>query len=84
LDVDFNTKYTNNKLRTNAIIMLIVSYSALSDNKVVKDPGPAISGNAKGTIDELPSGPLFLKISISSIISMAKINITNAPATAND
>lgn len=83
-DVERITKNTNIILRTSAIKILIVEYSARSVSRVVNEPGPAINGNANGTMDELPSGPLFRKSSISSIISIPKIKITKAPATAND
>ena len=83
-DVERITKYTKTRFSTSAIIIFTVSYSARSDSKVVKEPGPAIKGKASGTMDEPPSGPLFLKISTSRIISIAKIKITRAPATAND
>ena len=66
------TIYTNTRLRTSATIMFSMAYSARNDSNVVKEPGPAISGKASGTIDEPPSGPLFPKISTSRIISMAR------------
>jgi hypothetical protein len=68
----------------NAIRTLIIANSALIDKRVVKLPGPAISGKTTGTNVEEPDGPSFLKISTPKIISIEIIRITNAPATAND
>ena len=53
---------------------------------MVSVPAPAIKGKAKGNIEVAldPSSSVFLKISLLSIISNPIINITIAPATAND
>lgn len=66
------------------IMMLITAYSARNDSRAVKAPGPAIRGNAIGTI-ETPE-PVFsvFIISTPNIISKANMNITKAPATAKD
>ena len=66
------------------IVMLITAYSARNDSRAVKAPGPAIRGNAIGTI-ETPE-PVFsvFIISTPNIISKANMNITKAPATAKD
>jgi len=61
-----------------------MAYSARKESNVVNEPGPAINGKAIGTTEEAPSGPLFLKISTSRIISSEKIKITKEPATAKD
>ena len=63
--------------------MLISSNSALKESKVVKLQGPAIIGNAIGTIDAV-SGTSFLYIDIPIIISSAIKKIINEPATANE
>ena len=65
--------------------MFIVSYSALSDKIVVKLPGPAINGKANGkteTVTELVASSLYNDI--PKIISKAKKNKINAPATAKE
>ena len=54
-----------------AMRIFSIAYSARIERMVVNDAGPATSGKASGTMDVLPSGPLFLKISISSTISTA-------------
>lgn len=69
---------------TSAMMMFIDEYSALNDNNVVKVPGPDNSGNANGTIDDIPSGESCLKISRPHTISSDMINKTIAPATEND
>ena len=56
--------------------MLISSNSALNESKVVKLPGPAIIGNAIGTIDAV-SGTSFLYIDIPILISSAIKKIIN-------
>lgn len=83
-DVERTTTYTNITLSTSAINMFSTAYSARNESSVVNEPGPATKGNANGIMLELPSGPLLRNNSTSSSISTANINITNAPATAND
>lgn len=58
--------------------------SALSDSSVVKAPGPATRGNTSGTRVASFIGPLFLKISMSSIISRATQKMMIPPAAAKD
>jgi hypothetical protein len=60
------------------------AYTALKERIVVSVPAPAIIGKAKGTIDPVPVFGSCLKSVIPNIISIAMINITIAPATAND
>lgn len=65
--------------------IFILENSALNDKIVVKLPGPAINGNAKGKTDAvtaLVSSSLY-KV-IPKIISKAKKNKIKAPATANE
>ena len=84
LPVMLTTKYTHIIFKTNAMIILILAYSARKESKVVKAPAPANSGKTNGTSVASLIGPWFLKISISRIISSDIRKITNAPATAND
>lgn len=64
--------------------MFSTAYSARSDKSAVSAPGPAISGNATGTmLAPLPRFS-FLMISRPRIISTASTNSTNEPATANE
>ena len=51
LSIEANTINANSTLRTKAIIMFITAWSARNESKAVNAPGPAISGNAIGTID---------------------------------
>lgn len=69
-----------------AIIMFMVWNSALIVRRVVKLPGPAISGKTTGkSVEELSADGLsFLKISTPNIISIEIISNTTAPATANE
>jgi len=76
------TKYTTTRSRVTAIMILMVSYSARIVSSDVNTAGPANSGNASGTIDPEPSGPLFLNISTSSNISSAIRKRIIEPATA--
>lgn len=78
------TKYTTSILRTRAIIIFIVAYSALIVKSVVNVPVPAISGKITGTSVTELLGPSFLKISTPKIISIAKTRIIKEPATANE
>ena len=64
--------------------MLMGAYSARSESKVVNAPAPASKGKTKGTSVASLIGPVFLKISISRIISNDIRKMTNAPATANE
>ena len=64
--------------------MFMVAYSARSDSRAVKAPGPATNGNANGTIAALPDGPAFLNMTTSSTISSAIKKMMSAPATANE
>ena len=64
-------------------IMVIESYAALKDSKVVMVPVPAINGNAIGTILAV-SGISSLYSLIPKIISIAKKKMTSEPAMAND
>lgn len=70
-------------LRMMAMMILISPNSALSARTVVKEPAPAINGNAIGTM-EAACGAVSRWISIPRINSKAMMKITNAPATAND
>ena len=82
---DFNTPKTNNRLTTMAILMGIISYSALSDKMVVNVPAPAMSGNAIGTIEALEAtDESDLNKLMPKIISSAIKKMTNAPAVAKD
>ena len=65
-------------------MMLMVSYSACSEMKAVMAPGPAINGNAIGTMLAPDEAGSFFMMSRPSIISKARINSTTEPATAND
>lgn len=78
------TKYTTAIFRTSAIIIFDKKYSALSDNKAVNEPAPAIKGKTTGTIVVVPLGPSILNNSMPNIISTAIPNITKAPATAKE
>ena len=62
--------------------MFTGAYSARSDSSVVNEPAPAISGKTTGTSVASLMGPMFLKISMSRIISTAMRKMTKAPATA--
>ena len=54
MDLDvFNTIKITTTFRIMATIIFSILNSALKDSKVVKVPGPAIKGNAKGNIDAL-------------------------------
>lgn len=67
-----------------AINIFIWLYTALKEIIEVIVPAPAIKGNAIGTIDaDLEVASESLNKLIPSIISTAKINMTNEPATAN-
>src|SRR5690625_6112744 len=66
-----------------AMMMLMSWNSALRVKTVVKEPAPATSGKAIGTM-EADSGFDVLLISMPKIISTAMMKITNAPATAKD
>lgn len=67
-----------------ATIILALLYAALRDRSVVKLPGPAISGNARGNTVAFKGFLSSLYILIPKIISRAIKNIINAPATANE
>lgn len=71
-------------LRTIAVMMFSTWYSALRESTVVRAPAPAIRGKMMGTMVAEPPGPLYLKISMSSIISQARIRMMMEPATAKD
>lgn len=65
--------------------MFFMSYSARNDNRVVKLPGPAIRGNAKGNTEAVigfVSSSLY-KV-IPKIISKAIKNKIKDPATAKE
>ena len=49
LPVMLTTKYTHIIFKTNAMIILILAYSARKESKVVKAPAPANSGKTSGT-----------------------------------
>jgi len=65
------------------MMILIVSNSARNERRVVKEPAPAISGKAMGTM-EAPEGESCLNSSMPNIISNAIITNTNEPAMANE
>ena len=66
-----------------AAIILIISYSARSDNNEVIVPAPAMIGKAKGTT-EATSGGSSVNSVIPKIISSAINKITRDPATENE
>lgn len=70
-------------LRMMAMMMLMSPNSARKVSTVVKEPAPAMSGNAIGTIDAA-CGAVSRWISIPRINSNAMIKMTKAPATAKD
>ena len=80
---NFKIAYTKMILIKMARIILDKLYSALKESKEVIVPGPAIIGNARGTIEAV-SGASSLYNVIPNIISSAKNNITNEPATVNE
>ena len=80
---DFNTAYTTITLISIAIMILILEYTARKDKMVVIVPAPAIRGNAIGTIDAV-LGLSSLYRRMPKIISKARKNNTNEPATANE
>lgn len=83
-DVFSTTKITIT-LQTTAIIIFSSLNSARKDNRVVKLPGPAMSGKANGKIEAVFGESLLsLYKVIPKIISIAIKKITNAPATANE
>lgn len=85
LDEVFKTMYIKITLIIIAITILTVAYSALRDKMVVKLPGPAISGKANGKTEAvlgLVSSSLYNDM--PKIISKAKKNKMNEPATANE
>lgn len=82
--VAFSTINTNIMLSKRAINMFTVAYSARSESSVVNEPAPANSGNTTGMRVADLIGPMFLKITTSSIISSDMRKITSEPATAND
>lgn len=66
-----------------ATIMFIDWNSARSESNVVMVPAPATKGNAIGTIEaDVAFSSLYNRI--PKIISRAKKNNTNEPATANE
>lgn len=72
-------------LATSDMRMSCVEYNARNDNSVVNEPAPAINGNTIGTKTlELAGVSSVLNIFIPNIISKARANITNEPATAKD
>ena len=81
--VAFRTKNTGIMFKINAIMMLSIAYSALSDNRVVIEPAPAIIGKAIGTIVP-PMFGSFLKSSIPRTISRAKKRRIKEPAIAKE
>ena len=66
-----------------ATIILIISYSARSDNNEVIVPAPAMIGKAKGTT-EATSGGYSLNSVMPKIISSAINKIMRDPATENE
>ena len=66
-----------------AKMILIKSYSARNDNKVIMVPAPATIGKAKGTIEAASRASSLNKL-MPKIISKAKKKITNEPATAKE
>ena len=67
--------------------MFSIANSALKDNKVVKLPGPAIKGKARGkTVAVIAAEPLLSSLYkvIPKIISKAIKNNINEPATAKE
>ena len=68
-----------------ATMIFSIRNSALNESKVVKLPGPAMSGKARGNIDavEISVSSCLYKV-IPKIISRAIKNKINAPATANE
>src|SRR5690625_6275714 len=66
-----------------AMIMIMTLNSTIRVKTVVKEPSPATSGKAIGTM-EADSGFDVLLISMPKIISTAMMKITNAPATSKD
>lgn len=71
-------------LRPKPIMMFNTLYSARRESKAVNAPGPAIRGNAIGTMEAPPGLDSFLMISMPRIISMARMKSTTAPATAKE
>ncbi len=80
---DFKTPYTKTIFKKIAIIILISWYCAFNESKVVIVPVPAIKGKAIGTIDAVLASSSRYNL-IPRIISKAKKNNTNEPATANE
>ena len=64
--------------------MLMSAYSALSEMSAVMAPGPAMRGNATGTILAPDEEPSFFINSRPVIISRESMKRTAAPATAKD
>jgi hypothetical protein len=64
-------------------MIVVVSYCALNEIKVVIVPVPAISGNAIGTIEAV-SGISSRYKRIPKIISRARKKITKEPAIAKE
>ena len=86
LAVSFKTTKTHIRFKIIAAKILTCANSALRDIIEVIVPAPAITGNAKGTIEAVREDELSclcLNISIPKTISMAIKNKTNDPATAN-
>ena len=77
--------YIKARLANMAHKMLIMLYAAFSASNVINVPVPAITGNAKGTTEEMPSlsSPIW-KILTSKTISSPKINSITAPATTKE
>ena len=81
----FKTTYINRTFKINATIIFSILNSARKDKSVVKLPGPAINGNAKGKTDAvMPPSFSSLYSVIPNIISRAIKNRINAPATAKE
>ena len=66
LPVMLTTKYTHIIFKTNAMIILILAYSARKESKVVKAPAPANSGKTNGTSVASLIGPWFKDFNIKN------------------
>ena len=83
--VDLSTANMMNRFKMIPIKILAGSYTARNESMVVSVPAPAISGNAKGTIEPIPfEVGSDLKSVMPKIISTAIKNIMIAPAIANE
>ena len=85
LEEVLSTIYINIVLIIMASKIFTVAYSALKDKSVVKLPGPAIKGKAKGNTETVLALVLSsLYNEIPKIISKARKNRIKDPATAKE